>query len=78
MKMGRILAAKRVDSEEKRGFPGGSVHEMQETWIRSLGQEDSPGGGNSNPLQSSYLGNPLDRGAWGATLHEVAKELEIT
>ena len=29
--------------------------------------ERSPGGGNSNPLQYSYLGNPMDRGAWWAT-----------
>jgi len=33
----------------------------------------SPGGGNGNPLQYSYLGNPMDRGAWWATVHGVAK-----
>ena len=33
----------------------------------------SPGGGNSNPLQYSCLGNPMDRGAWQATIHAVAK-----
>ena len=38
---------------------------MWETWVRSLGWEDSPGGGNSNPLQYSCLENPMDRGAWG-------------
>ena len=32
-----------------------------------------PGGGNSNPLQYSCLGNPMDRGAWWATVHWVAK-----
>ena len=32
-----------------------------------------PGGGNSNPLQDSCLENPMDRGAWWATLHRVAK-----
>ena len=32
-----------------------------------------PGGGNDNPLQYSCLGNPMDRGAWWATAHEVAK-----
>ena len=31
---------------------------MQETWVRSLGWDDSPGGGHSNPLQSSCLENP--------------------
>ena len=33
----------------------------------------SPGEGNGNPLQYSCLGNPMDRGAWGATVHGVAK-----
>ena len=32
-----------------------------------------PGGGNGNPLQYSCLGNPMDRGAWQATVHGVAK-----
>ena len=32
-----------------------------------------PGGGNGNPLQYSYLENSLDRGAWWATVHGVAK-----
>ena len=33
----------------------------------------SPEGGNGNPLQCSCLENPMDRGAWGATVHGVAK-----
>ena len=33
----------------------------------------SPGGGNGNPLQYSCLENPMDRGAWGAVVHGVAK-----
>ena len=32
-----------------------------ETWVRSLGGEDSPGGRNGNPLQYSCLENPMDR-----------------
>ena len=32
-----------------------------------------PGVGNGNPLQYSCLENPMDRGAWRATVHEVAK-----
>ena len=32
-----------------------------------------PGGGNGNPFQYSCLENPMDRGAWWATVHEVAK-----
>ena len=35
----------------------------------------SPGGGNGNPLQDSCLENPMDRGAWWATVHRVAKSL---
>ena len=38
-----------------------------------LGSERSPGGGNDNPLQYSCLGNPMDRGAWWATVHGVTK-----
>ena len=34
----------------------------------------SPGEGKGNPLQYSCLGNPLDRGAWWATVHRVTKE----
>ena len=37
-----------------------------------------PGEGNANPLQYSYLGNPMDREAWWATVHEVAKKLDTT
>ena len=33
----------------------------------------SSGGGNGNPLQYSCLENPMDRGAWWATVHRVAK-----
>ena len=33
----------------------------------------SPGGGHGNPLQYSCLENPMDRGAWWATVHSVTK-----
>jgi len=46
---------------------------MWETQVQSLDQEDSPGEGNGNPPLSSYLENPMDRGAWWATAHGVAK-----
>ena len=36
-----------------------------------------PGEGNDNPLQYSCLGNPMDRGIWWATVHEVAKEMVV-
>ena len=37
-----------------------------------------PGEGNGNPLQDSFLRNPMDRGAWQATVHGVAKESDTT
>ena len=37
------------------------------------GSGRSPGDGNGNPLQYSCLGKPMDRGAWWATVHGVAK-----
>ena len=37
------------------------------------GSERSPGEGHGNPLQYSCLGNPMDRGAWRAIAHKVAK-----
>ena len=37
------------------------------------GSGRSSGGGNNNPLQYSCLGDPMDRGAWWATVHRVAK-----
>ena len=40
------------------------------------GMGRSPGGGHGNPLQYSCLENPMDRGAWRATVHGVAKELD--
>ena len=45
--------------------------------ISGLGR--SPGEGNDNPLQHSCLGNPMDRGAWGSTVHGVAKsQIQLT
>ena len=41
------------------------------------GSGRSPGRGNGNPLQYSFLENPVDRGAWWATVHRVA-ELDTT
>ena len=75
-----IIALYGVYEQEMFGrykcFPGVSVVKnppaMQETWVRSLGWEDSPGGGHGNPLQYSCLENPMDRGAWQATVYTVA------
>ena len=37
------------------------------------GSGRSPGGGHGNPLQYSCLENPIDRGAWGATVYGIAE-----
>ena len=67
------------------GFPGGTEVKnlpakaedaRRMGLIPALGR--SPGGGNSNPLQYSHLGNPMDRGAWWATVHGGCKESETT
>ena len=44
-----------------------------DTWVWFLGWEDSPGGGHGKPLQYSCLENPMDRGAWWATVHGATK-----
>ena len=46
------------------------MQETQKTQVRSLDWEDqSPGEGNGSPLQETWLENPMDRGAWQATVH---------
>ena len=58
-------------------FPGGSdgkvsVYNAGDPGsVPGLGR--SPGEGNGNPLQDYCLENPMDRGAWSATAHGVAK-----
>ena len=47
----------------------GDIREI--SLIPGLGR--SPGGGHGTPLQYSCLDNPMDRGAWWATFHGVAK-----
>ena len=42
------------------------------------GWVSSPGGGHGNPLQCSCLENPMERGAWWATVHGVEKELDMS
>ena len=42
------------------------------------GSERSPGGGHGNSFQYSCLKNPMDRGAWMATVHGVTKEPDMT
>ena len=42
------------------------------------GSRISPGEGNGNPLQYSYLGNPMDRGVEWSIVHGAAKESDMT
>ena len=62
------------------GFPGGTVVKLppantggtgDKVSIPGLGR--SPGEGNGNSLKYSYLGNPMDKGAWRATAHGVTE-----
>ena len=48
---------------------------MQETQVQSLGREGPLEQGHGNPLQYSCLENPMDRGAWWATVHRLTKSL---
>ena len=50
-----------------------NLPEMHETWVHSLRRGRSPGEVNGNILQYSCLENSMDRGAWWATVHGVAK-----
>ena len=64
------------------GFPGGSevknlpADAGDVSLISGWGR--SPGEGNGNPLKNSCLRNPMDRGAWQATIQGVTKELDTT
>ena len=65
--------------------PGGSVVKNTPANAREAGDSGStpqlgrsPGEGNGNPLQYSYLGNSMDRGDWRAIVHAVAKASEKT
>ena len=62
------------------GFPGGSVLNNLPANAETAGNVSlipgsgrSPRGGNGNPLQDSCLGNPMDEGAWWATVHGITK-----
>ena len=64
------------------GFPSGSDSKASACNAGDLGSIPgsgrSPGEGNSNPLQYSYLENSMHRAAWRATVHEVTKQLDMT
>ena len=55
---------------EAVGFPGALVD------LGSIpGSGRCPGRGNGNPLQDSCLENPMDRGAWRATVHRIESDM---
>ena len=60
-----------------RDFPGGSEGKASAFNAGDLGSIPgwgrSPGEGNGNPLQSSFLENPMDGEAWWATVHGVTE-----
>ena len=64
------------------GFPGGSVVKNPPANAGDtssiLGLERSPGEGNGNTFQYFGMENPMDRGAYWATIYGVSKELAIT
>ena len=71
---------KKLASTLPKGFPGGATGKEPACQCRrckrcgfdpSVGE--IPGGGSGNPLQYSSLENLMDRGAWWATIHRVAK-----
>ena len=71
------LVAKIKPLMQAQVFPGGSEVKASASNARDLGSIPgsgrSPGEGNGNPLQYSCLENPMDRRAWWATVHRVAK-----
>ena len=64
------------------GFLGGSVEKNLPANAGDVGSipgiRRSPGERNGNPLQCSYLRNPLDRGAWWAIVHAVVNVSDTT
>ena len=64
------------------GFPCGSAGKNLPANAGDVGlipgSGRSPGEGSGNPLQYSCLGNPMDREAWWAIIHGVAKDLDTT
>ena len=71
------LQNKKTGTREMIDIPGGSAVKNPPAHAGDVGSIPgsgrSPGEGSSNPRQYSYLGNPMDREAWLATVHGVAK-----
>ena len=62
-----------TQSAETKSFLHSMVNYLPAVWVGIPGLGRYPGEGNGNPLQYSCLENSMDRGAWWATVHGVAK-----
>ena len=73
----RNINTTRESLENRSIIPGGAVVNILPANARDTssipGSGRSPGGGHGNTRQYSYLENPMDRGAWWATVHGVTK-----
>ena len=73
----KVLLLEHMDLLRSLGFPGGSESKASACNAGDPGSipgsARSPGEVNGNPLQYSHLENPMDRGAWQATVHRVTK-----
>ena len=74
-----------LEVELLRGFPGDLVVKNPPANSGNVRDTDSihgsgrsPGEGNGSPFRYSCLENPMDRGAWWATVHGMAEELDTT
>ena len=69
-------------ARQGKGFLGGSVSKEPACNVGDLGSIPGlgrfPGEGHGIPIQYSHLENPMDRGAWWATVHGGPKELDMT
>ena len=72
---------KKTKLQNRSRFPGGSVVKKQPANAGNVGSIPGlgrpPGEGNGNPLYYSCLRNPINRGAWQATVHGVTKRLDL-
>ena len=76
----KLLAVQAGDQQvDQQGFPGGASKNLPANAGDARdsgsisGSGRSPGKGHDNPLQHHRLDNPMDRGAWLATVHRVTK-----
>ena len=70
----KMVRADLTGALEEKGWHSGKESACTAADTGSIpGSGRSSGGGNGNPLQYSCLRNPMDRGAWRATAHRVAK-----